>query len=271
MGLLCLGGEELRRRILTLFPNALTVMNAVMGILSVFFAYKGRIREAFLILIGAALFDKLDGALARKLGLTEPTDTGNIPKPISMGSILDDISDAVSFCIVPAWIFYLCLSEASAPIYQSLPIGVIAWLYALLGITRLIHFTLDRNPIPGYFKGLPTSAAALLVVASLMMFKQQTGGLPNEVRFWALFCIGVMVFASLLMNIYPIRYIHYGSFMDRHPVFLSLNVILSIVFLFTQYFEHFALIWMFLYVLSPLCTWRITPEVAPHETRNKEA
>ncbi len=68
---LCLGDERLRRRILTFFPNALTVMNAMMGLLSVFFAYQGRIREAFLILVGAALFDKLDGTLARKLGLTE--------------------------------------------------------------------------------------------------------------------------------------------------------------------------------------------------------
>jgi hypothetical protein len=29
-------------------------------------------REAYLMLIGAATFDKLDGALARRLGLTEP-------------------------------------------------------------------------------------------------------------------------------------------------------------------------------------------------------
>ena len=54
---------------LAFFPNALTVMNAMMGLLAVFFAYQGRIREAYFFLIGATMFDKLDGALARKLGL----------------------------------------------------------------------------------------------------------------------------------------------------------------------------------------------------------
>ncbi len=69
---LCLGNEKLRRSILSTFPNGLTVMNAIMGLLSVWFANQGRVREAYLLLIGAAIFDKLDGAMARKLGLTEP-------------------------------------------------------------------------------------------------------------------------------------------------------------------------------------------------------
>jgi phosphatidylglycerophosphate synthase len=64
---LCLGNERLRRSILAFFPNALTVMNAIMGLLAVFFAYQGRMREAYLFMIGAAVFDKLDGAVARKL------------------------------------------------------------------------------------------------------------------------------------------------------------------------------------------------------------
>ncbi len=265
---LCMGNDGLRRRILAFFPNALTVMNAMMGLLSVFFAYQGRIREAFLILIGANLFDKLDGAMARKLGLTEPPETEDVPNRISMGGLLDDIADGVSFCIVPAWIFYLSLSAANDPVLKTLPIGLIAWLYAILGIARLIYFTLDRNPIPGFFKGFPAPAAALLVVAPLMMFGQ-AAGTPEALRFWGLFCFGVMIFASLLMNIYPIRYLHYGRFMNRHPVFVSLNMILGVIFIFTPYFGYFALICMFLYIFSPLFTWRISPEDAVRETRAK--
>jgi phosphatidylserine synthase len=105
-------------------------MNAMMGLLAVFFAYQGRIREASLFLIGAALFDKLDGAVARKLGLTEPLDEEKPKKAISFGALLDDISDTVSFCIAPAWIFYITLSNCSDPVIQQLPLGWIAWLYA---------------------------------------------------------------------------------------------------------------------------------------------
>jgi len=268
---LCLGNDMLRRRILTFFPNALTVMNAMMGLLSVFFAYQGRIREAFMILIGATLFDKLDGALARKLGLTEPSDTESHPRRINMGGLLDDIADGVSFCIVPAWIFYLVLSDAADPVLMGLPIGPVAWLYVILGIARLIYFTLDRSPIPGFFKGLPTPAAALLVVAPLIMFGRVSAGSPQEIRFWGLVSFGVMIFASLLMNLYPIRYLHYGRLMSRRPVFVGLTMFVGVIFVFTPYFGYFCLACMFLYLISPLWTWRVTPEVAARETRTREA
>ena len=268
---LCLGDDRLRRRILMFFPNALTVMNAMMGLLSVFFAYQWRIREALLILIGAAMFDKLDGALARKLGLTEPATPEEASKRFSLGSILDDISDAVSFCIVPAWIFYICLSGTTDPVLQKLPIGLIAWMYVLFGIARLIYFTVDRSPIPGFFKGLPTPAGALLVVSPLIMFGQAVEEAGPLLRNWGLFCTGLMVVTSLLMNIYPIRYLHYGRFMNRHPVFVGVTVILAIIFIFTPYFGYFSLVCMLLYLLSPLVTWRIAPEIAALETRKKSA
>jgi phosphatidylserine synthase len=223
-----------------------------------------------MILIGAAMFDKLDGALARKLGLTESPRPEKIPKKINMGNVLDDVSDAVSFCVAPAWIFFLCLSDATDPVLKALPVSLIAWLYFLLGITRLIYFTLDQNPVPGFFKGLPTPAAALLGIAPLIMFGQATAGAPEDLRFWGIICFAVMVLSSLLMNFYPIRYFHYGRFMSRHPVFVSLTFLVSLILAFTPYFGHFALFCMLIYTLSPLWTWRISPEVAARETRGRE-
>jgi phosphatidylserine synthase len=268
---LCLGNEKLRRRILAFFPNALTVMNAMMGLLAVFFAYQGRIREAYLFLIGAAVFDKLDGALARKLGLTEPLPT---EKPnshhISLGGVLDDISDAVSFCIAPAWIFYITLSAFSHPAIRQLPIGFIAWGYAVFGIARLIYFTLDKHPIPGFFKGMPTPAAAMLSVAPLIIFAQAVNEGSPWVQFWGLFSCGIMIGTALLMNLYPIRYLHLGRFMSRHPWFARMTLLLSVA-VFTPYFGHMAFIYMFLYTLSPLVTWRIDPHIAAKETRAKPA
>ena len=267
---LCLGNEPMRRRILAFFPNALTFMNAIMGLLAVFFAYQGRIREAALFLIGAALFDKLDGAVARKLGLTEPLDGEGSKKVINLGSLLDDISDCVSFCIAPAWIFYITLSNYPDPVIQQLPLGWIAWIYTLLGIMRLIYFTLDKSPIPGFFKGMPVPAAALLVMSGLIMFGQAMNAASDWARFWGIFCFGLVIGASILMNAYPIRYLHLGRFMSRHPWFgrASLIVIFTV---FTPYFGEACLIYMLLYSLSPLITWRIDPEVAARETRTKPA
>jgi CDP-diacylglycerol--serine O-phosphatidyltransferase len=257
---ICDEDERLRRKILSFFPNSLTLMNAMMGLLAVLFAYQDRVREAYLFLIGAAIFDKLDGALARKLGLTDPLPEQERPRRFSFGGILDDIADALSFCIVPAWIFYLLLIDFSDPVIQGLPVGLIALLYAFMGIARLIYFTIDRTPVPGFFKGMPTPAAALLVTAPLIMLNQALQDASQWARPWGVFCFGLMIFAAVMMNAYPLRYLHLGRFMDRHSWFGRLNMVLLIIFIFTPYLGYMALIYMLLYVFSPLITWRMLPK-----------
>ncbi|MBU1053988.1 MAG: CDP-alcohol phosphatidyltransferase family protein [Proteobacteria bacterium] len=261
---ICDSNDLLRRKILSFFPNSLTIMNAIMGFLAVFFAYQGRIKEAYLILIGATIFDKLDGALARKLGLTEPLASHT--SKITMGSILDDFADAISFCLAPAWIFYIILSGSQNAAISKLPIGFAALFYLILGITRLVYFTVDKNPIPGFFKGMPTPAAALLVTAPLIIFNQSLSESSQTVYFWGIFCFITMIATGLTMNLYPVKYLHLGRFMSRHPRVgqISLLLLLSV---FTPYFGHITFLYMLLYLLSPVITGRIDPKDAARETR----
>jgi phosphatidylserine synthase len=257
---ICDEDELLRRRILSFIPNSLTVMNAMMGLMAVFFAYQGRMREMYLFLVGAALFDKLDGAVARKLGLTTPIRKNTGGRTITLGGVLDDIADATSFCAVPAWIFYLTLSAMSDPAIQKLPLGAAAILYALAGFARLAYFTLDRSPIPGFFKGMPTPAAALLVAAPLILLGQALeGGDPAWIRFWSFFCFGLMLLAAVVMNLYPVRYVHMGRFTDRHSWFGRIILLFLIVFAFTPYLGYFALACMLSFLMSPLFTRNIHP------------
>jgi phosphatidylserine synthase len=263
---LCLGNELLRRRILSFFPNALTVMNALMGLMAIFFAYQGRIREAYLLLIGGAFFDKLDGAVARRLGLTEPLSTEEKPHRITFGGLMDDIADAISFCIAPACIFYISFQLFWDPSFPTLPVGLVAVAYAILGIVRLIYFTLDQNPIPGFFKGMPTPAAALLVVAPMIIFGQAAQEAASTVRFWGTLCFITMIVTAVLMNLYPVRYLHIGRFMSRHP-WIGRMTFLILLSVFTPYFGHICFFYMLMYVFSPLVTWRIDPKVAAQEDR----
>ncbi|MCK5486981.1 MAG: CDP-alcohol phosphatidyltransferase, partial [Desulfobacterales bacterium] len=153
---------------------------------------------------------------------------------------------------------------------QQLPLGWIAGLYVLMGIARLIYFTLDKSPIAGFFKGMPTTAAALLAMSGLIIFSQAVKDASDWTRFWGVFSFGLVILAALLMNAYPIRYLHLGRFMSRHPWFgrSSLIVLFSV---FTPYFGEACLIYMFLYTISPIITWRIRPEVAVRESQTKPA
>lgn len=243
----CHDDDLLRRQILAFFPNTLTLLNGFMGLLAVFFAHQGLLRQAYLLLIGAAIFDKLDGSLARRLGLTEYSTRPD--QKIPFGAVLDDIADGISFCLAPALIFHLTMS----PVINQLVVSMVSGLYLIMGIARLIYFTVDREPVPGFFKGMPTPAAALLVVAPLLLFGQ-TGA-----EFWIWAALTLMLIASLAMNLYPVHYIHLGRFMDTTPWFKRLNIILLFVFLFTDWFGYVALSYLLLYLMSPAVSRRLEP------------
>lgn len=252
----CHEDDLLRRNILAFFPNALTMLNAFMGGLAVFFAYQGWMRPAYLFLFGAAVFDKLDGALARRLGLTEasPLQTGTI----SLGAILDDFADGLSFCLAPALIFYLTLTKTTTIDHTWLVL--VAAGYFAMGVARLIYFTIDRAPVPGFFKGLPTPAAALLVVAPLLIYDQ------TNAFFWVRFALVLMLITSLAMNLYFAHYLHLGRFMDKTPWFKRLNIMLLVIFLFTPWFGYMALSYLLLYLFSPLLS--LSRRLEPEPRRN---
>ena len=127
------------------------------------------------------------------------------------------------------------------------------------------------NQIFSFFKGLPVPAAALLVLSPIIIFAQSVSEASEWARFWGIFSFGLMIFIAIMMNLYPVRYLHLGRFMSRHPWFTRSTLFLLIIAVFTPYFGHIALLYMTCYLLSPLITWRIDPEVAVKETRIKTA
>lgn len=268
---ICEDDEILRRRILSTIPNALTLMNGLLGLTAVWFVAYGRVREGVFVLLGAALMDRLDGLMARRLGLTEPLPEELEQKRLNMGPLLDDISDAISFAIAPALIFYLVMSDLGTHLYSTTILAAVSILYLLAGIARLTYFTLDKKPIPGFFKGMPIPAGALLVVGPMEMAHQMSllsSGLLNasvHLTFW------VFILSAVVMNLYPIRYLHLGRFMGRHPMMLRVFVVLALVMVFTPYFGALLFFIMLLYLLSPPFTMHIDPTVANKETRASSA
>ena len=129
----------------------------------------------------------------------------------------------------------------------------------------------DKSPIPGFFKGLPVPAAALLVLSPLIILAQSIDEASEWARFWGIFSFGLMIFSAMMMNFYPVRYLHLGRFMSRHPWFARATLLTIIITVFTPYFGHISLLYMTGYLLSPLVTGRIDPEVAVKESSVKHA
>ncbi len=136
-----------RRRVfykgLQVLPNLFTLSNSFFGFCSIVFAAQSDfVGAAYFILLGA-LMDLLDGRVARMVGVTS-----------ELGGQLDSLSDAITFCLAPAFLMYAW----ELKIFGLL--GFLACAFFLLsGILRLARFNITSEEQTIFFLGIPTTFA----------------------------------------------------------------------------------------------------------------
>lgn len=134
-------------------PNFLTTLNLVSGTLSIIMILHGNLVIASLFIFLAALFDFLDGSVARILKAYS-----------EFGKQLDSLADVVSFGIAPGIMVYQLLSVAcagSCNILERLHITpYVALLIPVCSALRLAKFNIDLRQEVNFI-GLPTPASAI--------------------------------------------------------------------------------------------------------------
>ena len=81
-------------------PNSITCLNLISGCIAIVMAFKGCYGWASIAIAAAAVFDFLDGAMARLMKAYS-----------AVGKELDSLSDLVSFGVAPAAMVYNILPE----------------------------------------------------------------------------------------------------------------------------------------------------------------
>ena len=79
-----------------LIPNVLTLAALCSGLTAIRFGLQGEFRPAVIAIIVAAIFDALDGRVARRLGVTS-----------RFGAELDSLSDFLCFGVAPGLVLYM--------------------------------------------------------------------------------------------------------------------------------------------------------------------
>ncbi len=169
-----------------LLPNMLTLMSLCSGMTGIRFALHGKWEQAVLAILAAAIFDVLDGRVARMLNMAS-----------KFGAELDSLADAVSFGVAPALIMYQwALKDAGG-------IGWIAVLvYAVCCVLRLARFNtmLEDHDRPvwtkRFFTGVPSPAGAVLALLPLAFVLEYGDAvrLPSVFyAFWMILAGGLMV------------------------------------------------------------------------------
>ena len=151
--------------------NLLTLGNLALGGFSILMTLEEQYHLALLLIFIAALADRLDGMVARKL---------NIESELSKQ--LDSMCDIISFGVAPAILLHQdVLSQFGSP-------GAFFTVFYIgCGALRLARFNLSENN--GYFQGLPITVAGCLITLSYLL----TSYLP------APFFMVMMMTLSLLM------------------------------------------------------------------------
>ncbi len=164
-----------------LIPNVLTVLALCAGMTALRFGIMERWDMAILAIVVAAIFDVLDGRLARLLNGTS-----------KFGAELDSLSDFLCFGAVPAMLVYM------ASLHH---LGGLGWALALVFATccalRLARFNTmigDPNPPPwagAYFVGVPAPMGGFLALLPMMGTIEFGGGFFDRPWLNAVVMLGV--------------------------------------------------------------------------------
>lgn len=138
------------KKLKTHAANVLTLVNLSLGGFSIIFTLKGQLNVSVLLIFLAALADRFDGTVARRLN-TES----------ELGKQLDSMSDIISFGVAPVLLLYQGI------LYEfGFPGAFFTILYIGCGAFRLARFNITENN--GYFSGLPITAAGVLLTLSYL-------------------------------------------------------------------------------------------------------
>ncbi|MBF0125565.1 MAG: CDP-diacylglycerol--serine O-phosphatidyltransferase, partial [Magnetococcales bacterium] len=139
--------------------NLLTTGGMFFGFYAIMASLTGQYEQGALSIIVAAIFDALDGRVARATGAVS-----------NFGKEYDSLADFLSFGIAPAVLAY---QWALVP-FQRLGWAAV-FLFSVCSALRLArfnvqHYVQDERLSKRYFQGLPVPAAAGVVVATMLFY-----------------------------------------------------------------------------------------------------
>ena len=209
-------------------PNLFTLANLFCGFASIVASADGRFEHAAWLIVLAAVFDMLDGVVAR---LTDSTS--------EFGVELDSLCDAVSFGVAPSMMLYSVFFQ------QWTSWGLLlASLPALAGVLRLARFNVQLTSMEDklYFRGMPIPAGALTIVSYVVTIDRQNV-LPDEFRGWGFLAATIFTAAAMVSTI------KYDNLPRPTPRFIRQRPVVFLVFLaglITSIVTHGAAIFPFM-------------------------
>ena len=173
-----------------ILPNLLTTVNMFFGFFAIIYSINGNYTWAAYAIVVGAVFDQLDGRVARATNSTS-----------RFGAEYDSLSDLVSFGLAPGLLLFLWSLES---------FGRMGWLasffYLACGALRLARFNVQSASLEkAYFQGLPIPMAAGIVASSVLAFEDLE---LDASRSW------ILLTMTFLLGFVMVSNFRYRSFKD---------------------------------------------------------
>jgi CDP-diacylglycerol---serine O-phosphatidyltransferase len=195
------------RKGIYILPNLFTSASLFSGFYAIISSIQGRYDAAAIAIIISAVFDCLDGRIAR---FTQTTS--------HFGTEFDSLSDLVAFGVAPAVLAYLWALE---------PFGRLGWLaacmYVICGALRLARFNVEKSSSDSsFFKGLPIPAAAICI-SSMILFADDINTFSEKRHI----IIILMIYFLTFLMVSSLRYYSFKEFNIRNQK--PFNVLVAII------------------------------------------
>ena len=188
-----------------LVPSTITLLALCSGVTAIRFGLADEWATAVAFVIAAMILDMLDGRAARMLGADS-----------RFGAQLDSLADLVSFGVAPSVIMYM---------WSLKDMGNAGWIAALIfcacAAIRLARFNVesvrDEGATKGnpYFTGLPTPAAACMMLLPLLISFQWNDPLVRQP--W-ISGVVIAITSVLMVSRLPTPSIKYMKLQRQHRV-----------------------------------------------------
>jgi CDP-diacylglycerol---serine O-phosphatidyltransferase len=175
-----------RRKGIYILPNLFTLAALFGGFYAIVMAMNGKFNEAAIGVFWAMVLDSLDGRVARM------TNTQS-----AFGEQMDSLSDMVSFGAAPALIAYE---------WSLRGLGrwgwIAAFVYCACAALRLARFNVNTSVVDKrYFQGLPSPAAAALVMGFIWLMNDLSVDPANIYIKWLMFSFALYSGLTMVTNV----------------------------------------------------------------------
>jgi CDP-diacylglycerol--serine O-phosphatidyltransferase len=180
-------------------PTLISVGNIICGFVAIIHQFQGNLEKTMWWTVAAVFFDAIDGVAASRLNAKS-----------EMGTLLDALSDIVSFALLPGFVLYQFFHTLPSPSSFTETAAWVAGIgYAVAGVFREVRFLSippEKQSRRG-FTGLPIAPPASLIIALITLNYLLPDLFP--LSGFAFLIFGIAALSAYLMTLSNVEYLRW--------------------------------------------------------------